>query len=106
MSALQVQRQMGFGSYKTAHGMCHKIRAALMQPEEKLGGIVEIDEIFVGGKDDKRHWDKGNGKGELDRKTPVIGAAQRKGNVVARVLENVKTLAVFKFHARGCFRQG
>ena len=27
MSALQIQRMMGFGSYKTAHGMCHKIFA-------------------------------------------------------------------------------
>ena len=48
ISALQIQRQMGFGSYKTAHGMCHKIRAALIQPMEKLGGIVEMDETFIG----------------------------------------------------------
>src|SRR5262249_29362602 len=27
ISALQIQRQMGFGSYGTAHSMCHKIRA-------------------------------------------------------------------------------
>src|SRR5271155_2434513 len=40
ISALQIQRQLGFGSYKTAHGMCHKIRAAMMQPQEKLGGII------------------------------------------------------------------
>ena len=42
---------MGFGSYHTAHIMCHKIRAAMIEPEIKLGGIVEIDETFVGGKD-------------------------------------------------------
>ena len=29
ISALQVQRMMGFGSYKTAWYMCHRIRAAL-----------------------------------------------------------------------------
>jgi hypothetical protein len=29
-SALQIQRIMGFGSYGTAHSMCHKIRAALI----------------------------------------------------------------------------
>ena len=33
MSALQIQRLMGFGSYETAHSMCHKIRAALIAPE-------------------------------------------------------------------------
>ena len=32
IGALQIQRQMGFGSYKTALGTCHKIRAALIEP--------------------------------------------------------------------------
>ena len=57
-----------------------------MQPQEKLGGIVEVDETYVGGKDKNRHWDKKNGTSAAARKTPVIGAVQRKGNVVARVL--------------------
>src|SRR5262245_52731289 len=33
ISALQVQRVMGFGSYETAHSMCHKIRAGMVEPE-------------------------------------------------------------------------
>jgi transposase-like protein len=41
VSALQIQRMLGFGSYSTAHSMCHKIRAALIEPQKKLGGIVE-----------------------------------------------------------------
>jgi IS1 family transposase/transposase-like protein len=88
ISALQIQRQMGFGSYKTAHGMCHKIRTALMEPETKLGGIVEIDETYVGGKNKNRHWDKR--QHDKDEKEIVIGAVKRKGNVIARVVENVK----------------
>jgi IS1 family transposase len=99
ISALQIMRQMGFGSYKTAHGMCHKIRAAMIQPQEKLGGIVEVDETYVGGKDYWWHWDKKSGGrgGEGSDKTPVIGAAQRKGNVIARVLDSVtaKTASTF-----------
>jgi len=91
ISALQIQRQLGFGSYETAHSMCHKIRAALIEPETKLGGIVEVDETYVGGKDKNRHWDKrqhnqGRGLG----KEVVIGAVKRKGNVIARVVDNVK----------------
>jgi len=92
ISALQIQRMMGFGSYETAHSMCHKIRAALVEPETKLGGIVEIDETWVGGKDGNRHWDKkhhGKTGGAGSGKVPVIGAVQRKGNVVARVLNRV-----------------
>ena len=95
ISALQIQRQMGFGSYETAHSMCHKIRAAMLQPQEKLGGIVEVDETYIGGKDINRHWDKK--KGHHDDKTPVIGAVQRKGNVVARVLRSVNGLTVSRF---------
>ena len=59
ISALQIQRHMGFGSYKTAWYMCHKIRAALIETgNRKLGGIVEVDETFIGGKDSNKHWDK------------------------------------------------
>src|SRR5580693_4856636 len=50
MSSRQIGRYMGFGSVKTAWLMCHKIRAAMVEPEEKLGGIVEMDETYVGGK--------------------------------------------------------
>jgi transposase-like protein len=92
ISALQVQRVMGFGSYGTAHSMCHKIRAALVEPETKLGGIVEVDETWVGGKDANRHWDKkhhGKTGGAGSGKTPVIGAVSRKGNVIARALSRV-----------------
>ena len=47
MSALQIMRYMGFGSYKTAWEMCHKIRVALMEDIEKLGRIVEVDETAM-----------------------------------------------------------
>lgn len=49
---------MGFGSYKTAHGMAHKICVALIELATKLGGFVEIDEACAGGKDKNRHWNK------------------------------------------------
>jgi IS1 family transposase/transposase-like protein len=99
ISSLQIQRQMGFGSYETALNMTHKIRAALIQPQEKLGGIVEVDETFVGGKDSNRHWDKKSGKtgGLATRKVPIIGAVQRKGNVIARVLDHVTAKAAMQF---------
>src|ERR1700736_798678 len=91
ISALQIQRHMGFGSYETAHSMCHKIRAALMEPETKLGGIVEVDETYVGGSNRNRHWDKKLPGTGVAGKAIVIGAVKRKGNVIARVIANTDT---------------
>jgi len=52
MSARQLYRYMGFGSLKTAWYMAHRIRTALVEMDMgKLGGIVEVDETWVGGKD-------------------------------------------------------
>jgi ISXO2-like transposase domain/Transposase zinc-ribbon domain len=100
MSALQIQRMMGFGSYETAHSMCHKIRAALIDPSIKLGGIVEIDETFIGGKDGNRHWNKK--KGYRHDQTPIIGAVERGGNVVTKVLKRVTGEAAFNFVNEVC----
>jgi hypothetical protein len=94
MSALQIMRYMGFGSYKTAWGMCHKIRVALIEDIKQLGGIVEVDETFIGGKAHNKHKRDGDnnppGRGGIGSgKVPVVGAIQRKGNVIARVIETV-----------------
>jgi transposase-like protein len=100
ISALQVKRVMGFGSYETAWSMCHKIRTALIEnPVEQLGGIVEMDETYVGGEDKNRHWDKRSGKRGRGAggKTPVIGAVKRKGNVIARVVNNVSRHVIEQF---------
>src|SRR5258708_5437534 len=94
VSAHQIYRTMGFGSYRTAWHMCHRVRAGLADKKfRKLMGIVEVDETYVGGQDKNKHCDKrsfGHG-GEGSDKFIVIGAAQRKGNVVARVIENTRT---------------
>jgi transposase-like protein len=101
MSALQIMRFMGFGSYKTAWGMCHKVRVALMEDIDQLGGIVEVDETFVGGLAKNKHKDKrgkGGGTGGIGSgKIPIVGAVKRKGNVIARIIENVRADTLCKF---------
>ena len=51
ISAKDLQRIMGFGSYKTAWSWLHKLRTAMVRPDrEPLGPFVQIDEALVGGK--------------------------------------------------------
>jgi transposase-like protein len=92
ISARQLWRYMGFGSLKTAWYMAHRIRAALADhPVEKLGGIVEVDETYIGGKWYNKHKDKRGGGTGGAGKSAVIGAISRKGNVVLRVIDNTDT---------------
>ena len=102
ISALQIYRVMGFGSYNTAHLMCSKIRVALGNVEFKqLIGYVEVDETFVGGKAKNKHKGPG-GRGDFGgtgptNKTVVIGAVQRKGNVVARIIDRTDAITLDAF---------
>jgi transposase-like protein len=105
VSALQVQRVMGFGSYRTAWYMCQRVRAGLADEEfKKLIGVVEVDETFVGGLAKNRHKDKrGDGSGGTGGagKAIVVGAVARKGNVVARVIANTRAATLEAFIREG-----
>lgn len=90
ISAKQIQRETGV-TYKTAWRMCREIRSLLGGDIEKLGGEVEVDETYVGGKGTGKR-----GRG-ASNKTIVVGAAQRKGKVVAKVIPNVKRSSLIPF---------
>ncbi|MGH9763053.1 MAG: IS1595 family transposase, partial [Blastocatellia bacterium] len=77
MSACQIQRTLGLGSYKTAWYLCHRIRAAMVESQKNmLSGKVEMDETYVGG---KNWW---QGKGSLHSgKEVVIGIRERGGDL-------------------------
>lgn len=52
-NALGLQRMLGFGSYQTAWSWLHKMRRAMVIPgRERLSGQVEVDETYVGGKEE------------------------------------------------------
>jgi len=92
MSAHQIHRMLGTGSYETAWYMCHRIRVAMQNSAKgQLFGTVEVDETFVGGKAYNKHGGRGGGgRGGLGSgKVPVVGAIQRGGKVTARVINTV-----------------
>lgn len=50
VSALALKRTLEIGSYQTAWAILHRLRSVLVRPNrERLGGIVEVDETYVGG---------------------------------------------------------
>lgn len=50
ISAMQLQREMGLGSYQTAWTMLHRYRTVMVRPgRDRLSGNVEVDESFLGG---------------------------------------------------------
>jgi len=82
ISSLQIQRTLGLGSYRTALFMMHRIRHALSHSlfDEKLDGVVEIDETYIGGKA------PGKGRGFLGNKIPVVSLVQRDGKARSTVM--------------------
>ncbi|HUY09568.1 MAG TPA: IS1595 family transposase, partial [Candidatus Dormibacteraeota bacterium] len=103
ISSYELHRSLGVGQ-KTAWFMLHRIRLAMQTNTfEKMGGKVEVDETFIGGKARFMHQSDrarkitgtgGSGKaavmGLLER-----GSTERHSTVRAKVVENVrrKTLA-------------
>jgi transposase-like protein len=89
VSSLQLHRMLGFGSYRTAWFMAHRIREGMRElfPEETgpLGGngkIVEIDETYVGGKEKNKHRSKRKHLGTGGAgKEAVFALVERKGRV-------------------------
>ena len=85
VSAKELQRQLGV-TYKMAWRMAHEIRkfTAEVDGEIPLGGVVEADETLVGGKV------KGKGRGYRENKTTVFGMIERSGDLMAKIVPNVK----------------
>ncbi len=79
-SALGLQRVLGLGSYRTGWSLLHKLRRAMVRPgRDRLQGVVEVDEIFIGG---PRPGKRGRG---AQGKALVVIAAQQAAKGIGRI---------------------
>lgn len=80
VSALGLQRGLGFRRYETMWIWLHKLRTAMVRPgRDRLSGIVEVDEAYIGG---KRSGKRGRG---AEGKSLVLIAVEDKGNQRGRI---------------------
>ena len=96
MSAHQLHRMLGI-TYRSAWFMAHRIRYTMSQEplSSRLGGIVEVDETYVGGKMRTVSQVTKPGERPQDRisgtanKAAVVSVLQRGGRVQSRHVEHV-----------------
>jgi transposase-like protein len=108
ISAMELKRQMGFGSYQTAWTWLHKIRRAMVRPErEPLSRRVEADETYVGGPKSGK-----SGRGAAG-KIKVAGAVEsgrgedkgrRLGRLRLAVVDDVSAASLERFLASAVTR--
>ena len=79
VSSLQLARDLGI-TQKSAWFMGHRLRYAMKSDGGMFAGTVEVDEVYLGGKNKNRHKArKLPGRGSSG-KTPVVGIKDRESN--------------------------
>lgn len=89
ISSMQLAKEIGV-TQKSAWFMLSRLREACSAPDsiDKLRGIIEVDECFVGGLESNKHESKKQraGRGPVG-KTTVLGLRERGGRTMAKVID-------------------
>ena len=85
-SALNLQRVLGLGSYRTAWTWLHKLRHAMVRPgRDKLSGTVEVDEAYLGGERPGKP-----GRGALGKTLVLVAVEDNQGKTGRIRLKRVR----------------
>ena len=86
ISSLQLAKQIGV-TQKSAWFMLQRLREACGNDPHELAGLVEIDEVYIGGKEDAKHAHKrlGLGRGTIGKAAVIAGRERDSGRVRAEV---------------------
>lgn len=94
-SAMGLQRELGFTRYETVWMWLHKLRRAMVRPRrERLRGVVEIDETYLGG------LEEGVSGRQTEKKAVIAIAVEedRKGGMGRIRLQHIPDASMCSLH--------
>jgi transposase-like protein len=98
ISAQSLMRTLEIGSYPTAWHMLHRLRSALVRPgRERLSGVVEVDETFIGGVEPGLAGGRAKGKKALTCIAVEVRGPKKIGRCRMQILEDASAKSLHDF---------
>ncbi len=98
ISALSLKRTLEIGSYQTAWAMLHRLRSVLVRPgRDRLAGLVEVDETYIGGEEPGLRGGRARGKKVLTGIAVEVREPKEMGRCRMRPLADASAASLHAF---------